>query len=571
MTETSRISADSPPHGSHTPPVGDFGRIVDAINQCVLAVDATGRAVFANAAARKVLACAPDDDLAALAPEAMWDPTSLDLLLATAMPVAQETGQWEGELTLARSTDGTPRRMYVMAHAGEDDSPASYSLLFGDDRLPVDVRLDGATGLPTFPAFMEYLDRALIRATPESPLSVIVVGIDRLRQLTYTLGHDAVDELTDEVAARIKTTLRDGDALARLEFDTLAVACGGADAGAIDAIAARIREAVETPLTARGRDIVMRAGIGIAVSDGTGSREDLVRDADTARSEALRLGGSRVERFVDRLRDRAAQRFEIENDLLEAIVEEQFVLHYQPEVNLRTGDVLGFEALIRWQHPEKGLVLPGHFVPFAEDNGMILKIGAWVMAEACRQSVAWANVRPSAPPFIAVNVSPRQLTLPTIVADLAATAERTGADPARIQLEITESVLVDQPDLVLERIGELHEIGFRIAIDDFGSGYSSLGYLKAFSVDVLKIDRSLVMNIATDAKDWAIVNGVLGMAQAMGLSVVAEGIEDGEQAGALRILGCDIAQGWHFARAAPADEGLRLLTGSLDWQLTPTA
>ncbi len=256
-------------------------------------------------------------------------------------------------------------------------------------------------------------------------------------------------------------------------------------------------------------------------------------------------------------------------DLQGALDRDEFTLFYQPKVSLLTGEVIGFEALARWQHPERGLVLPGSFIPYAEATGLIRPMGLWALEEASRQSCEWNAAQPAGKPlFMAVNVSALQLTAPGLVESVAAIIERTGADPSTIVLEITESVVAERTDETMQTLSRLRGLGLRLAIDDFGSGYSSLQYIKAFNADILKIDRAFVADLVEDQQDWEIINAVVALAHAMGMRGVAEGVETGEQAGALRTLGADYAQGYHFSRPAPPAQMESLLVDGPPWMLS---
>lgn len=255
-------------------------------------------------------------------------------------------------------------------------------------------------------------------------------------------------------------------------------------------------------------------------------------------------------------------------DLQGALDRNEFTLYYQPKVSLLTGEVIGFEALARWEHPERGLLLPGSFIPYAEATGLIRPMGLWALEEASRQSREWNVSRAAGKAlFMAVNVSALQLTAPGLVESVREILLRTGADPSSIVLEITESVVAERTDETMQTLARLRGLGLRLAIDDFGSGYSSLQYIKAFNADILKIDRAFVADLVNDQQDWEIINAVVALAHAMGMRVVAEGVETGEQAGALRTLGADYAQGYHFARPVPPAELAALLVDGPPWML----
>jgi EAL domain-containing protein (putative c-di-GMP-specific phosphodiesterase class I) len=296
--------------------------------------------------------------------------------------------------------------------------------------------------------------------------------------------------------------------------------------------------------------------MGISVSQGAhDTPERLLRDADVAMFTAKELGRDRIEVFDDAMRERAVTRLDIERSLRRALLRDEFRVHYQPLVQFDRSEVIGFEALLRWEHPERGLLGPAEFLPVAEETGLIVSIGAWVIHEVCRQAARWIAVAPpETPPLgVSVNLSARQLAHPDLVATVAEALALTGLPPHLLVLEITESVLMTDRDLAVTILHALRSLGVRLSIDDFGTGQSSLGYLKSLPVDSLKIDRSFVDGLGSDPDDSAIVAAVVHMGHALGLTVTAEGIETPRQLSELRALGCDLGQGFYFARPQPGE------------------
>jgi EAL domain-containing protein (putative c-di-GMP-specific phosphodiesterase class I) len=317
-----------------------------------------------------------------------------------------------------------------------------------------------------------------------------------------------------------------------------------------------------------GVEHFITASVGIAVTRPVGNEsvdpELLIRDADAAMYRAKERGRARCELFDAEMRARAVRRLEVERELRQALDRQELVLHYQPVICLNTGEITGLEALVRWQHPDRGLLDPKEFVPIAEDSGLIEPVGRWVQEAACRQALAWHEQRPDARPLdISVNLSARQVAhrdLPQIVAEILA---RTGLDPVHLRLEITESVLVEESATATTTLEALSEIGVRLVLDDFGTGYSSLAYLNRFPFDALKIDGSFVEALGIEQERTAIIEAIIGMARALSLDVIAEGVESEVQLSELRRLGCDYAQGHLFSRALPPQQVARLLSEGL--------
>ena len=414
---------------------------------------------------------------------------------------------------------------------------------------------DPLTGLANRTLLRDHLQGALARASRRpGTLAVLFLDLDRFKLVNDSLGHDAGDQLLREVAARLQALVRAGDTVARLGGDEFVVLTEDlVDLDEPVRLARRIKEAFTAPVAIGASEVFTSASIGIAVADHDSDADGLLRDADAAMYLAKARGRDRYERFDEGLRTEATQKLQMENTLRRSMEVDGLRVHYQPEVDLATGRVVGMEALARWEHPVLGLLDAGAFIELAEETGLIVDLGTWVLHEACRQAGRWRAER--AEPFaVRVNLSARQLVQPDLV-DVVVEALHASALPASsLCLEITETALMDDPVLALAVLDQLHALGVHLAIDDFGTGYSSLAYLKRFPVDVLKVDRSFVDGLGDDAEDTAIVTAVVSMSRALGLQVVAEGVETERQLDELRRLGCDRAQGFLFSPARPADE-----------------
>jgi EAL domain-containing protein (putative c-di-GMP-specific phosphodiesterase class I) len=371
------------------------------------------------------------------------------------------------------------------------------------------------------------------------------------------------------VARRLESVLRPGDTVARFGGDEFTILCEDLPYSnprdqAIE-IAHRLLAAVTQPFIVRGAETFVSASLGISIAAGEERPEELLRDADAAMYHAKEAGRGRVEVFDDKMRERALERHATENALHRALERGEFSVFFQPVVSLRNARCVGAEALVRWQHPERGLVAPSEFVPLAEETGLVVELGAWVLEEAARQ-LAQFQLEHDQPFVVSVNLSARQLAQPDIADMIADVITRTGVVPSNLALEITESVLMDDADTVLSVIERVRALGIRLAIDDFGTGYSSLGYLKRFPVDLVKIDRSFVDGLGTDPGDAAIVSAVIGLAHALELQVIAEGVETEAQLGELLALGCDEAQGFFFAPPQPIQDLRSLLGRNRAWR-----
>lgn len=383
------------------------------------------------------------------------------------------------------------------------------------------------------------------------------IDLDRFKVVNDSLGHTAGDEILVEAARRIGSVLRPGDTVARLGGDEFTVLCEGATQVDAIGVAERIVEALVRPFSIRGRDAFLSASVGIAASGGPDdSAELLVRDADAAMYRAKGGGGGAYAVFSKAMLGSAVKRLELETSLRRAIERDELCLFYQPQVSLATDAIIGFEALVRWRHPERGLVSPGEFIPLAEETGLIVPIGEWVLREACREARRWRDHHPSRGPLkISVNISPRQFAEPGLAGLVSATLAATGVPPEDLWLEITETVVMDERVSGAELLTELKNIGVGIAIDDFGIGFSSLRRLKELPwVDAVKLDKSFIDGVCTRSGDRAIVAASISLAHALEAATVAEGVETADQAAALRELGCELAQGYLFARPMPRED-----------------
>ena len=420
---------------------------------------------------------------------------------------------------------------------------------------------DSITGLANRALFRDRVEHALERQTrDESPISVLFMDLDDFKTINDSLGHAAGDRLLGEVGERLRACLRGPDTAARFGGDEFAILLedGGDEVGPAD-VAVRILSALDGPFVLESKEVFVRASIGIATARpskrvGPEGAEELLRNADVAMYIAKEAGKNRYQVFEPEMHDTALRRLELKADLQRAVDNEEFELHFQPVIRLATGDIDGFEALVRWQHPVRGLVQPLEFIPLAEETGLITHIGSWVLREACRRAEELRTVTPEDHPLhMAVNLSARQLQRTDIVREVARVLLDSGLPPECLVLEITESVMMQDMALSNERLTSLKQLGVQLAVDDFGTGYSSLNYIRRFPVDILKVDKSFVDGVSEGGEESALTAAIIDLAGILNLRPVAEGIERADQLEKLLELGCELGQGFYFSRPITID------------------
>ena len=415
---------------------------------------------------------------------------------------------------------------------------------------------DAATGLPNRAHFEGEVAKALTSTLrDERARAVMLVSPDRFKRFVDTLGHAAGDRLLRAVAERLQSCSSDGDLIARFgdeEFALLPARAGSAEETI--PVARRIHEALKQPFSLDGHDLYVTASVGIALAPADGQDAPaLMKNAGAALFRAKGQGGNNHQFYAAEMNARALRRLSLESGLRKALEREEFTLHYQPQADIATNTVTGMEALIRWRHPEMGLVTPAEFIPLAEDTGLIVPIDEWVLRTACAQNKAWQEA--GLPPLrVSTNLSARMFRQPSLPKMVSRVLDETGLDPDYLDLELTESSVMSDAEAAAETLRALRGLGIHVSIDDFGTGYSSLNYLKRFPADCLKIDQSFVRDAATDPHDAAIVRAVITLARSLGLKVIAEGVETQEQLRFLRLLGCDEVQGYLLSRPLPAEE-----------------
>ena len=441
---------------------------------------------------------------------------------------------------------------------------------------------DALTGLPNRVLFLDRLERLFVlsKRRPEVRFAVLYLDLDGFKTVNDSLGHDVGDQLLILAAHRLESCLRAADTVARVpeegdprDTERTVARLGGDEFAVIltglqsveDATRAaqRIGVAFRRVFDVAGHEVFANVSIGIAVREPAHNRaEEVLRDADTALHRAKAAGKGRYEIFDETMRQQVVERLDLERDLRRALERHEFILHYQPILSIETGELAALEALLRWEHPVRGQLSPGSFVPIAEEAGLLVPIGLWALAEACRQFKGWIERRPESPLRIAVNVSARQLAQREFAARVGQVIASTGLAPERVELEITESTLIANPDLARVTLDALRALGVHLSLDDFGTGYSSFGYLRAFQFDRLKIDRSFVVDMHDNGDAAGVVRTIVSLGQQLGLDVVAEGIETASQLSQLRALACSHGQGYYFARPmSAADIGILLERG----------
>lgn len=431
-----------------------------------------------------------------------------------------------------------------------------------EERIALQTLSDSLTGLANRVLFRDRIIHAMDRGRRSAAtVAMLVVDLDNFKLINDALGQGLGDEILVTISDRLRGFIRPSDTLARLGGDEFALLIEDRiDEITAVALGERLLEAIRPSMRLGSRDIAMTASIGIAVVKagvyGAMDADELLRDADLAMYAAKSAGRNRCLLFDPKMHVEVLKEAELRAELETALAEEQFVVHYQPIVDLPSLRLIGVEALVRWNHPERGLTPPADFIPLAESTGLIVPLGRWVLWQACSQLVAWQRARPDAAAIrVSVNLSARQFQYAGLVDDVARVLEGTQADPTKIVLEITESLLMLDTEATIKTLKELKNLGVRLAIDDFGTGYSSLGYLRRFPIDIIKIDRSFVEGIATESEDSALAEAVVSLGRSLRMQTIAEGIETLEQSVRLRDLGCDFGQGFLFARPI-APEGI---------------
>ena len=480
-------------------------------------------------------------------------------------------GKWQGELW-NRRRDGSiyPEWLSITAVPGEGEATCNYIGIFSDitERKEAEARIlhlahhDPLTNLPNRALLNDRLSQSLLQARRDGRgAAVLLLDLDRFKTINDTLGHERGDSLLLEICARCRRVLRDTDTLARLSGDEFVIVLPDAATADLAAdTARRILDAIALPCRLGEHELSITASIGIALFPRDGGDEStLLRNADAPMHRAKEAGRNAFEFYTEDMNTSSLGRLLLEHQLRGAAERGELLLHYQPKVSAADGRLGGFEALLRWQHPELGMVSPGQFIPLAEESGLIVPIGQWVLEEACRQQRAWLDAGFEVPP-LAVNRSAHQLAQPDIVATVAAAIGRHHLAPGLIELELTETMLMRDVDRTIRTLVRLREMGVRLSIDDFGTGYSSLNYLRQFPVNALKIDRSFVGDIGSDGAEGKIAAAIVGMAHSLGLEAVAEGVETETQRAFLQMHGCHQLQGYLIARPAPAREIERFLS-----------
>jgi diguanylate cyclase (GGDEF)-like protein/PAS domain S-box-containing protein len=555
-----------------------FRELLEAAPDAMIIVGGDGRIVFVNRQAERLFGWKRDELVGqlieVLLPERFRHAHGQHREGYFSDPVLRPMGAALELFGLRANGDEFPVEISLSPITTDDDVFVSAAVRDISDRKQAQAQLahqalhDGLTGLPNRVLLGDRLGQALVRSSRTGDkVAVLFIDVDRFKLVNDSRGHATGDTLLVTVAERLRQAVRARDTVARFGGDEFAVICEDPAAGwAAGTIAERIFEALQEPFLVEGQEIFLSVSIGVAMGGGSDSPEGLLSDADAAMYRAKDQGRARHEFFDETMRTEAAARLDTESALHRAIEREELRVFYQPIVDLHSGMVTGVEALVRWMHPQRGLVSPLSFIPLAEETGLIVPIGQWVLEEAAGQMARWRDARGGAPLDLSVNLAARQLRQPRLADSVQAVLTRAGLDPSCLYLELTESSFMEDSEFHGSALFALKSLGVQLAIDDFGTGYSSLTYLKRFPLNVVKIDQSFVRGLGEDACDTAIVESVIDLAHALGLKVVAEGVETRRQVAELLVLGCDLAQGFFFARPEPPEALDELLhPGAVHW------
>jgi diguanylate cyclase (GGDEF)-like protein/PAS domain S-box-containing protein len=539
-------------------------------------LDANGAVDYESSSVERVLGFRPEDRIGRSAFEFIHpdDLARGSELLGDVVSAPGAMGSGEFRL---RHADGSWRWLEIVGKNLFDD-PAVGGLVVNyrdittrktlEDELRHQAFHDSLTGLANRALFIDRLDHALTltRRNPR-PLAVLFVDLDDFKTINDSLGHGEGDAILIAAAERLREALRTGDTIARMGGDEFAVLVEDPPAASAPTdVADRLLAVLQAPFTHGGKELFVHASVGISVlTSRTQTADELLRNADVSMYMAKSKGKNRIEVFEPSMHAAALARLALKGDLERAIDRDEFFVLYQPVMDLSTLELAGVEALVRWQHPDRGVVGPMDFIPVAEETGVILQLGRWVLRQACEQACAWDLVAPDRPLSVNVNVSGRQVSEPGFVAEVAQVIAETGLEPSRLVLEFTEGVLMQDTAETMVTLRALKALGVRLAIDDFGTGYSSLSYVRQFPIDILKIDRSFVASMSDGPDETALMHSILQLSETLHLETVAEGIEDAGQLSELRTLGADLGQGFLFAKPLPPTEITAMLADPGRW------
>jgi len=554
-----------------------FRAIVDTSSDIVTLNNAEGVITWCAPSIERITGFRPEDLIGTRSRDCAH-PDDAAVVERMALAIAEPGSSAHADIRL-RMRDGSYRIFQATAQNLLHDPDVASIVLTGldvterrqlADELHRRAFRDELTGLANRALFTDRLHHALLRRPdPARDVAVIFIDLDDFKTINDSLGHQAGDALLTQVAARLPAALRPADTIARLGGDEFAVLLEDTDEAQAQQVAERLLGELTAPFQVEGRDVFVAASVGITTGrHGTADPEVLLRNADIAMYQAKHTGKNRHALYQPSMHTAAIARLELQGDLQRALERDEFLLHYQPVVDLGTGRLVSVEALLRWHHPRRGTVSPAEFIPLAEESGFIEPLGRWVLRQACRQLSRWHRQHPTR--FsMAVNVSFRQLASSGFVDDVAEILRETGLDPAHLVLELTETAFMADVNTAESKLAALRALGLRIAIDDFGTGYSSLSYLDRYPIDIIKIDRSFVSALPDPKDEATLIEIMLDLARRLNLPIVAEGIENQDQLAALRRLGCALGQGFLLATPRPADAINSMLTGDRRLHLDP--